>query len=99
MIFKYSRYTGTPLAIDEGVTTFERRVIPFFDKKKCKKHTVIQGETLDLLAHNYYNNPRLWWAILDANIQEVGDYFKCITPGTILYIPPIDDIMEVIKDE
>lgn len=99
MIFKYSRYTPTPVAIDEGVTTFEKRKIPVFDKKRCKKHTVVQGETLDLLAHNYYDNPKLWWAILDANIREVKDYFNCITPGTTLYIPPVEDIMEVLNNE
>lgn len=99
MIFRNSRYTSTRLAVDDGVTTFEKRVIPNFNKNRCIKHTVIQGETLDLIAQKYYENPKLWWAILDANIRDMKDYFACLEPGTKLNIPPLDDIQEVINNE
>lgn len=31
------------------------------------EYEVKQGDRLDHLARNYYNNDRLWWRILDAN--------------------------------
>ncbi|MGD9948606.1 MAG: LysM peptidoglycan-binding domain-containing protein [Desulfobulbus sp.] len=31
------------------------------------EHVVEAGDRLDLLAHHYYNDARLWWRILDAN--------------------------------
>lgn len=33
------------------------------------EHVVVQGDRLDALAHEYYNDSRLWWHILDANPQ------------------------------
>jgi hypothetical protein len=26
-----------------------------------------EGDRMDLLAQHYYNDPRLWWRIVDAN--------------------------------
>lgn len=97
MIFKDSRYTNTRLAIDDGVTTFERRTIPHFNTTNCIVHVVVQDETLDLIAQKYYNNPKLWWAILDANIQTVQEFFN-IVPGTRLYIPRLEDVKEVLTN-
>ncbi len=31
------------------------------------EHRVTEGERLDELAKHYYNEPRLWWRIVDAN--------------------------------
>ena len=31
------------------------------------EHVIQEGDRLDLLAHHYYNDSRLWWRILDAN--------------------------------
>jgi nucleoid-associated protein YgaU len=31
------------------------------------EHVIEAGDRLDLLAHHYYNDARLWWRILDAN--------------------------------
>jgi hypothetical protein len=31
------------------------------------EHTLTASLRLDLLALHYYNDPRLWWRILDAN--------------------------------
>lgn len=33
------------------------------------EHVVAEGDRLDALAHEYYNDSRLWWHILDANPQ------------------------------
>ena len=31
------------------------------------EHVVAEGDRLDLLAHHYYGDARLWWRILEAN--------------------------------
>ncbi len=31
------------------------------------EHVIQEGDRLDLLAHHYYSDCRLWWRILDAN--------------------------------
>ena len=31
------------------------------------EHVVTEGDRLDLLAHHYYGDARLWWRIVDAN--------------------------------
>ena len=41
------------------------------------------GDRLDLLANQYYGNPRLWWYIAKAN----GLTFLTIPAGTSLRIP------------
>lgn len=45
---------------------------------------------LDMIAHQYYKNPLLWWIIAIAN-----DIYDPITPidiGTILRIPSIESL-------
>lgn len=41
------------------------------------EHVVKEDERLDLLALYYYNDPRKWWRIVDANpeILNGGDLF------------------------
>ena len=45
---------------------------------------------LDLLAHQYYKNPLLWWVIASAN--DLYDPFESIESGTILRIPSIESL-------
>lgn len=96
MIFRYSRYTNTPVILDEGLTSFSKRNLLSFNLTDCPIHTVLEGETLDYISHIYYSNPRLWWAILEANLGTIKEYFD-ITPGTKLKIPKYEDIMEVLN--
>ena len=35
------------------------------------EYTVKEGDRLDLLSLHFYNNPRRWWRILDANPQII----------------------------
>ncbi|MBA3014602.1 MAG: hypothetical protein KKD63_02110 [Proteobacteria bacterium] len=35
------------------------------------EHVVKSGDRLDLLARHYYNDPRLWWRIADANPEFI----------------------------
>jgi hypothetical protein len=53
------------------------------------------GDRLDLLAHSYYNDPKLWWVISMANNNITnGSLFP--QPGTQLRIPTnLSTVLEV----
>lgn len=48
-------------------------------------HTLVEGETLQGLADQYFNRPDLWWAIAEYN-PEVTDFVH-LQPGTQIRIP------------
>jgi hypothetical protein len=53
------------------------------------EHVVRSGDRLDLLARHYYNDPRLWWRILDANPGFLygGDLTLEQFEGRVILIP------------
>lgn len=53
------------------------------------EHIVSQGDRLDLLAGYYYNDPRLWWRIADANPEFIfaGLMVSAEMTGDTLVIP------------
>ena len=53
------------------------------------EHTLRAGDRLDLLALHYYNDPRKWWRILDANphILNGGDLVLDRYEGAQILIP------------
>ena len=57
------------------------------------EHTVLEGDRLDRLAQNYYNDDRLWWRIVDANpeILHGSDAVGAEMVGRVLLIPAARD--------
>ncbi len=55
------------------------------------EHTVSSNDRLDRLAAHYYNDPRKWWLILDANpeIGFAGDLDMGKFNGTVIVIPAV----------
>lgn len=55
-------------------------------------HRVQSNEVsrLDIIAHNYYKNPLLWWVIAQAN--DIYDPFVILEPGTLLRVPDIETL-------
>ncbi len=51
------------------------------------EHRIADGDRLDLLAAHYYNDPRLWWRIVDANpgVLHGGDLVLLV--GHTVLIP------------
>lgn len=70
-----SRYKDTPgFTPSEGSTIQGKsqafKGLRFRDIKPATgvvEYEIKQGDRLDHLAQNYYNNDRMWWRILDAN--------------------------------
>lgn len=92
MTLKGSRYEETkPFAGQDGKE-------PAFQGSRPRKiteaagvleYTVKEGDRLDLLALHFYNNPRRWWRILDANphILFGADLMLESSVGEIILIP------------
>ena len=92
-IFSGSRYINTPIYARNGDEyIFDIRKRYNFNLEDAGYHTVIQGETADSIAYNYYGYANLSWAILDANnlMSELD-----IQPGMILVIPPYEQVVKV----
>ena len=58
-------------------------------------HTVVEGDRLDLLAHRYLGDARLWWIICDYN-----DLFfpLVLEPGLALRIPSREHVQMRLLD-
>ncbi|MCO5977339.1 MULTISPECIES: LysM peptidoglycan-binding domain-containing protein [Ideonella] len=57
------------------------------------EHVVREGDRLDLLAGHYYNDPRLWWRILDANpdLDDAAVLSMAARAGEVILIPRARD--------
>jgi phage tail protein X len=82
------RYNNPEILIDKnGQRYFKSRKYPLIPPAESDIYVVtVQGDRLDLLAYNYYNDASLWWVISMANNNiTVGSMFP--EPGTQLRIP------------
>ncbi len=69
-----------------SISPFERHSEPVpVEEADARVHVFAAGERLDLLAHDYYGDWRLWLDIADFN--AIADPRR-IKPGTRLMIPP-----------
>ena len=68
MITKRSRYRFSILCEDEHESFLGNRPrIDATPRDDDRTHTVVEGDRLDLLAHRYLGDARLWWIIADYN--------------------------------
>lgn len=57
--------------------------------------TMVEGDRIDLLAHRYLCDARLWWIICDYN----DIFFPLeLTPGTDLRIPSVEHVQMRLLD-
>ncbi len=90
MFFKGSRYENVKnalfTAVDGRVIQYKRiRFIP--ETAAIQRHTVGQGERLDLISHRYFKDPLLFWRICDANKAMPPDELV-EEAGRRILIPP-----------
>lgn len=89
MIYQGSRYAGTELiepvnSQGEHPRVLALRRIP--QPPGVLEHVVLEGERLDHLAHRFYNDPRKYWLLLDANPQVLNP-FELLQPGRRIRVP------------
>lgn len=90
MFFKGSRYekVATAEITDTNGRVIKYRRIRFIPETLAtQQHTVVQGERLDLIAHQYYRDAQLFWRICDANKAMLTDNLVAEVGRRIL-IPP-----------
>ena len=64
-----------------GTTSYLNKEVDY------KLHRVAKGETLDIIALTYYNNPTFFWIIADYN--RILDCMEDLEEGQLIYIPNI----------
>lgn len=77
---------NTILKTDEGRRYYNSIIYPQVTPKDNDIYVITTvGDRLDILANQYYKDPRLWWIILSANNLRKDSLY--IAPGTQLRIP------------
>lgn len=71
-----------------GTVDDKKRVAEEADKSPdlTRYHTVVAGETLPILAHKYYGDPRYYVEI--ARVNRLND-FRSLEAGQVLLFPPV----------
>ena len=89
MLFPGSRYAATEIVEAPAPDGTQR---PALGSRRIPvtpgvfEYVVRDGERLDQLAARFYNDPRKYWLILDANPGEL-DPLRLMRPGRRIQIP------------
>jgi hypothetical protein len=87
-----NRYADTiNQIITHGKKRYETIYYPDFPLQDTDIYIITKlSDRLDLLAEEYYNDPRFWWIICKANALKKGTLR--VEPGLKIRIPyPLDD--------
>ena len=95
MIYENSRYLGADVKDVDGVYVFKPRSQYKIGTTGAKIHVFSEGDTLDVLANYYLNNPQSWWAILEVNPKYRSELE--IPYGENLVIPSYHEVMKCLK--
>lgn len=77
MFSKISRYRDLTdhVALDAAGRRLKSRDLRLLPETEGRVvHTLAENERLDLLAHDYYEQPRNWWRICDANPEFLSPW-------------------------
>jgi hypothetical protein len=90
MFLDNSRYASQPTA---DVTTPDGRTVTALNLRTLptvsgSPHMVVDGDRLDLLADNTYNDPTKFWHIADANTALDAAWELVARTGDTLNLPP-----------
>jgi len=71
---------------------------PKFPKQQSDLYIISrEGDCLDLLANEFYKDPRYWWVLAEAN--NVGKGTMIVPSGLQLRIPfPITDLLDRLRE-
>jgi phage tail protein X len=78
-----------------GELVFKNRPRMNFNLTNADTKIYSEGDRLDLIAYNYYNDSQLWWVILDAN--PMYSWEGEIPYGTPLIIPNISEVSKCLQ--
>jgi hypothetical protein len=93
MFFKGSRYENveTNIIKDSKGREIRYKKVRFMPEIDAPMgHIVLQGDRLDNLAHQFFDDPQLFWKICDANMAMWPDDLVGVV-GKIVLIPLAED--------
>ncbi len=90
-----SRYSNNEIQkLKDGREVYRTKIYPNIPLKDTDMYIVSQeGDRLDTLAYQYYDDQSLWWIIATAN--NIHDATFAVEDGTILRIP--QNYLEIIN--
>lgn len=95
------RYNTPEILINrDGQRYFKAKKYPPIPPAESDIYVVtVQGDRLDLLAYDYYNDASLWWVIsMVNNNNTIGSMFP--EPGTQLRIPiDLTNVINIYNSE
>ncbi|MCY1019286.1 LysM peptidoglycan-binding domain-containing protein [Pyxidicoccus sp. MSG2] len=89
MLYRGSRYAGTEVIEPVNSQGEHPRVLALRRLEPSPgviEHVVLEGERLDHLAHRFYDDPKKYWLLLDANPGELNP-FELLKPGRRIQVP------------
>lgn len=91
-----SRYQDNKIQkLKDGRQVYRTKIYPNIPLKDTDMYIVSQeGDRLDTLAYQYYDDQSLWWIIATAN--NIHDATFAVEDGTILRIP--QNYLEIINN-
>lgn len=91
-----SRYQDDKIQkLKDGRQVYRTKIYPNIPLKDTDMYIVSQeGDRLDTLAYQYYDDQSLWWIIATAN--NIHDATFAVEDGTILRIP--QNYLEIINN-
>jgi len=95
IIMADKRYEFSKKDKDQKYETFRGPIIP---NSRNDLYTFSrEGDRLDLLANEFYKDPRYWWVLAEAN--NVGKGTMIVPSGLQLRIPfPITDLLDRLRE-
>jgi LysM repeat protein len=91
-----SRYQNNKVQkLKDGRQVYRTKIYPNIPLKDTDIYIVSQeGDRLDTLAYQYYDDQSLWWIIATAN--NIHDASFAVEDGTILRVP--QNYLEIINN-
>lgn len=98
MIFQGSRYTGSSVIFDieDDVPYLEFSPTILEVSEDDLVYQFREGDRLDILAHKFYDNTQLKWAILYANPQYITEFD--MKNGDYITIPDKEVVMRYVNN-
>ena len=89
----FSRYNGFYYYYNKLDNKYQLSTKAWLDDVDShEKYIVQEGDTYDLIALKFYNNPTYYWIICDYN--HIVDPFRKLEVGTVLYIPTLGNSLK-----
>lgn len=87
-----SPYAFTPVYNNSFLDLMESRtILPRTDDAEWEINQTYHMRP-DLLAHDLYDDSRLWWVFAQRNVNRIKDPIFDFTAGTKIFLPKIENL-------